>query len=187
MNVYVKECPLPFSPSPVSVFVPPCCPFSAQVYHDSPSHLISLLFVPYVFVPDAGGLPSSTIVSTSATSCLIATFSSIVPVFVASAADVAVIVTVPFLLKNVTNPLSSTVAMLSSDVLHVTVLSVAFSGSTVAFNCNVLFALDTVVIPDLELTVTPVGATSVESRISNASSSIFVPELAACFSLRTFS
>ena len=118
---------------------------------------------------------------------MIATVSSIVPDFVASAADVAVIVTVPFLLKNVTSPFVSTVAMLSSDVLHVTVLSVAFSGYTVAFNCNVLFALDTVVIPDLELTVTPVGATSVESRISNASSSIFVPELAACFSLRTFS
>ena len=97
------------------------------------------------------------------------------------------IVTVPFLLKNVTSPSASTVAILSSDVLHVTVLSVASSGSTVAFSCNVLSAFDTVVTPDLELTVTPVGATSVESRISNASSSIFVLELAVCFLLSTFS
>ena len=146
--------------------------------------MIALFFVPAV--PDAGTVPSSTIVSTSATSSFIATFSSIVPLFVASALEVAVIVTVPFLLKNVTSPFASTVAILSSEVLHVTVLSVASSGATVAFNCNVLFALDTVVIPDLELTSTPVGATSVESRISNASSSIFVLELAVCFSLRTF-
>ena len=84
-----------------------------------------------------------------------ANFNVIAADFSVSTVEVAVIVVEPFFFLNVTSPVSLTVATSVSEEVHVTVLAVSsFFVSTVAFNCNLLSILATVVTPVSDVTVT---------------------------------
>ena len=90
----------------------------------------------------------------------------------------AVIVTLPTLIA-LTTPLLSTVAMLASDVDHVTVLSVALLGSTVAFKVVISPSSSSTLVLSREIPLTSTGLT-VTSQVA-----VLSPALAVILTLPT--